>query len=319
MPDILSLRYFPTDVPWRDPGDPGLEVPPEGRPYEIVAKLSDGYTTCEYVHPDWRPVARAEDEPQAVEAAAIARGFAEGRDALYCHEARAWFVWDGALWRQDRDGSVPRAIAALARSRAGRGRAGRGGLGPKMAPRLRARRRRPRWPAWRPPPRFWHAKTRRRRGGTRTRWCSARPAGTVDLAADALRASRPVRPHHTRATAVTPEADATCPLWRRFLDESDGRRCGAGRLPAPLPRLCATGQTSEHALVFGHGDGGNGKTLFANVVRGILGAHAATAASDILAHRGDAQAARAHSAELAMLRGARLVPKGALSLAPQPS
>ena len=68
-----------------------------------------------------------------------------------------------------------------------------------------------------------------------------------------------------------------------------------------------TGSTSEHALVFGHGDGGNGKTVFANVVRGILGDYAVTAASDILVHRGGAAAARAHSADLAMLRGARLV------------
>ena len=64
-----------------------------------------------------------------------------------------------------------------------------------------------------------------------------------------------------------------------------------------------TGDTSEHALVFVHGPGGNGKSVFLNVSTGILGDYAATAAMDTFtASKGDR-----HPTDLAMLRGARLV------------
>ena len=131
------------------------------------------------------------------------------------------------------------------------------------------------------------------------------PGGTVDLATGALRPAAP-GDRITRATLVTPAETAECPRWTRFLDEAMG---GDAALVGFLRRFLGyalTGSTAEHALLFGHGDGGNGKTVFSNVVRAILGEYAVAAAPDILAHRGGA-AARGHSAELAMLRGARLV------------
>jgi putative DNA primase/helicase len=64
-----------------------------------------------------------------------------------------------------------------------------------------------------------------------------------------------------------------------------------------------TGDTREHALVFVYGSGGNGKSVFLNTVTGIMGDYAAVAAMDTFtASRNDR-----HSADLAMLRGARLV------------
>ena len=111
MPEIVSIRYFPTDLPFRAPGDPGLAAPPEGRPYEIVARHPDGSATHELVHPDRRRT-KARDP----DAAAVAQNFAHAREALYCRQARAWFVWDGALWRPDRGGTVAQAIEALARA-----------------------------------------------------------------------------------------------------------------------------------------------------------------------------------------------------------
>ncbi|WP_249208706.1 phage/plasmid primase, P4 family [Acetobacter okinawensis] len=66
---------------------------------------------------------------------------------------------------------------------------------------------------------------------------------------------------------------------------------------------CLTGDTREHALVFGYGPGGNGKSVFLNVLSKIMGDYATVAAMDTFtASHGDR-----HSTDLAMLRGARLV------------
>ena len=62
-------------------------------------------------------------------------------------------------------------------------------------------------------------------------------------------------------------------------------------------------ETREHALVFVFGPGGNGKSVFLNVMTGILGDYAATATMDaFIASHGDR-----HSTDVAMLRGSRLV------------
>ena len=69
-----------------------------------------------------------------------------------------------------------------------------------------------------------------------------------------------------------------------------------------------TGETCEHALLYGLGEGGNGKSVFVNTVRGIFGDYAAVAAPDLLAQGAERRAGKAaHSTEIAMLAGARLV------------
>ena len=44
---------------------------------------------------------------------------------------------------------------------------------------------------------------------------------------------------------------------------------------------CLTGDVSEQALIFVHGDGGNGKTVFVNAITGAMGEYACTAASAV--------------------------------------
>ena len=64
-----------------------------------------------------------------------------------------------------------------------------------------------------------------------------------------------------------------------------------------------TGVVREHALLFIHGPGGNGKSVFANVVGRILKDYATVASFDTFTEsKGDR-----HSAEIATLAGARLV------------
>jgi putative DNA primase/helicase len=64
-----------------------------------------------------------------------------------------------------------------------------------------------------------------------------------------------------------------------------------------------TGDTREQSLMFVHGPGGNGKSVFLNVQTGILQDYATTAAMDTLT----ASKFDKHTTDLAMLRGARLV------------
>jgi hypothetical protein len=107
----------------------------------------------------------------------------------------------------------------------------------------------------------------------------------------------------TKITAVAPADKASCPLWLHFLDEATGGDPELTRLLQQWFGYCLTGSTQEHALMFIHGDGGNGKSVFLNTVAGIMGDYAVTAPMDAFTiSTGDR-----HPADLAMLRGARLV------------
>jgi putative DNA primase/helicase len=64
-----------------------------------------------------------------------------------------------------------------------------------------------------------------------------------------------------------------------------------------------TGSTSEHALFFGHGGGGNGKGVLLNTSTGILGDYSNVAPMEVFTSSHSDR----HPTELAMLRGARLV------------
>lgn len=66
---------------------------------------------------------------------------------------------------------------------------------------------------------------------------------------------------------------------------------------------CLTGSTREHALFFIYGPGGNGKSVFLNLLNYVLGDYATTAGMETFtASKNDR-----HPTDLAMLNGARLV------------
>jgi putative DNA primase/helicase len=94
-----------------------------------------------------------------------------------------------------------------------------------------------------------------------------------------------------------------CPLWDRFLRETTGDDTDLVRFLKQWCGYSLTGITREHALVFVYGSGGNGKSVFLNIVTAILKQYASTAAMDTFtASRTDK-----HTTDMAMLRGARLV------------
>jgi len=132
-------------------------------------------------------------------------------------------------------------------------------------------------------------------------WVLGTPAGIVDLRSGKIRSAAPAA-HITKLAAVAPgEGQPT--LWLRFLTEAVA---GDAEMIGYLRRWCGyclTGSTQEHAFAFIHGPGGNGKSVFLNVVAGILGEYAATAAMETFTEARNDR----HSTELAMLCGARLV------------
>ena len=128
------------------------------------------------------------------------------------------------------------------------------------------------------------------------------PEGVIDLRTGRKRAGKP-QDGITKTTAVGAAENADCPLWLRFLDEATGGDAEMVRFLKQWTGYCLSGVTSEHALIFVFGPGGNGKSVFLNVLTGIIDDYATTATMDAFI----ASHVDRHSTVLAMLRGARLV------------
>jgi len=214
-----------------------------------------------------------------------------GDQVRYCRSARQWFFWNGVIWIRDERG-VAYHWAGLLSSRLGEdqnaatrknlGRASFANGVEKFAqhdPTLVMTA-----DGWNSDPMLL---------GT--------PGGTVDLRTGELRTSRR-EDCITKMTSVAP-LDEPCPRWIQFLNESTGKDEGLIKF---LQRWCGyglTGLTREHALVFVYGPGGNGKSVFLNVIQTIMKDYAVTAAMDTFT----ASNWDKHPTDLAMLCGARLV------------
>jgi putative DNA primase/helicase len=131
-------------------------------------------------------------------------------------------------------------------------------------------------------------------------WLLNTPTGTCDLRTGELRPHRHEE-YITKITASAPSGE--CPLWLKFLDRVTG---GDAELQAFLQRTigyCLTGTTREHALFFLYGTGANGKSVFLSTISTLLADYAKTAPASTFT----ASAIEQHPADLASLRGARLV------------
>jgi len=132
-------------------------------------------------------------------------------------------------------------------------------------------------------------------------WLLGTPSGTLDLRTGKMHAARP-REFITKLSGCAPENNEPA-LWLKFL--SDATR-GDRAMMCYLQRVagyCLTGLTSEHALFFIYGPGGNGKSVFLNILVHILGDYATNAPMDTFTK----SKFSSHPTELAMLKGARLV------------
>lgn len=215
-----------------------------------------------------------------------------GAKVRYDHTVKSWFVYDSQRWRQDRTRCAFAWTRDLARemsldeatgTRRSAGRAGFARGVEEMASGDQA-------VAviaddWDQDP-----------------YLLGTPAGTVDLRSGQIRAPKP-NDLITKNTAVAPAARADCPRWVLFLEETTGGDEELMRFLQQWAGYNLTGSTQEQALAFFHGPGGNGKSVFANIVGGVMGEYAKVAALDTFT----ASPHERHPEELAALAGARMV------------
>ena len=209
----------------------------------------------------------------------------------YCHDTGAWFEWTGTHWKKDKTALAFQFCRELAREFTADSKAGEMKEVRKISFAGGVEK---------------FAKSDRSMAVTSEIWdrdpfLLGTPDGTVDLRTGELREPDP-RDGITKITAVAPAPSADCPRWLQFLDETFGD-ADLIRFIQQWNGYCLTGEISEHALVFGFGNGGNGKGVWLNTVAGIMADYATTAAMDTFtASKNDR-----HPTELAMLRGARMV------------
>jgi putative DNA primase/helicase len=224
-----------------------------------------------------------------------ALAFAEQhKDKLrYCHDGGRWYVWTNGYWQPNRTGKAFTWARELVRRqnrglsskvRAVTGKAAFAGAVERYAQRDEALA--VTIDTWDADP-----------------WMLGTPGGVVDLRTGEMRPGRQ-DDFITKLTSVTPAAKgAECPLWRSFLQQATGKDQGLIDMLRLWSGYSLTGVTREHALLFIHGPGGNGKSVFINTLAWILGDYHRTAPMDtFVASQGDR-----HPTDLAMLTGARLV------------
>jgi len=226
---------------------------------------------------------------------ALALAFTERyQDTLrYTEKWKRWYMWDGTRWKEDETLHVFDLARPVLREHAERARA----ESVKLASIITSAKTVNAATAL--------AKSDRRLAATMDQWDAHEwilntPDGTIELRTGAVRASRPDE-YGTKITAVG--LGDKCPRWLAFLKWATN---GDETLQKFLQRVCGyalTGLTTEHALFFSYGTGGNGKGTFHNTINGILGDYAKIAPIEAFT----ASQSDRHPTELAMLRGARLV------------
>ena len=132
-------------------------------------------------------------------------------------------------------------------------------------------------------------------------WLLGTPAGTLNLKTGKMHQPRP-SDFITKLAGCSPDSREPT-LWLRFLQEATGRDTQMMIYLQRVAGYCLTGLTTEHALFFIYGPGGNGKSVFLNILVHILGNYATNAPMDTFT----SSKFSSHPTELAMLKGARLV------------
>jgi putative DNA primase/helicase len=136
-------------------------------------------------------------------------------------------------------------------------------------------------------------------------WLLGTPKGTINLHTGKLSPPKPTD-YITKITAVAPSDEPpcdSCPLWLTFLNRVTN---GNEKLQDYLQRVCGyslTGDTTEDALFFHYGKGGNGKSVFLDTISGILSSYHEAADMELFIITYNDR----HPTDLASLRGARLV------------
>ena len=239
-------------------------------------------------------VAESRELERTITQDGVARVFAyrfSGR-LRYCHHSKSWYCWCGTHWQRDETNAAFEFVRVLAREVSEKGEAKDLKEIRKTAFASGVER---------------FARSDQALAVTSAKWdlnayLLGTPSGTVDLKTGRLRPSQPAE-GITKVTAVGPASTGDCPLWHQFIHQTTNGNDDLARFLQQWAGYCLTGDISEHALFFGHGDGGNGKGIFVNTINGIMASYAVVAPPDTFTASNHDR----HPAELAMLRGARLV------------
>jgi P4 family phage/plasmid primase-like protien len=132
-------------------------------------------------------------------------------------------------------------------------------------------------------------------------WQLNTPGGVVDLRTGDMAAPTAAL-FHSKQTTVTPDATMKTPLWDQFLATTFQSNARIERYVQRLAGVTFIGEVLEHVLPFLHGPGGNGKTVFAEVLSTIAGDYATEAPQGFLV-----AGREKHETELANLQGRRMV------------
>jgi putative DNA primase/helicase len=229
----------------------------------------------------------------------VARAFVEsyGGGLKYDHDSGTWFFWNGRIWKENRTGLAFDKIRVTTRNfvsnmhnqiEAEKAKRSLGkassvtGIEKFVKNDLKIAINSAAWDA--------------------DKFLLGTPDGTIDLRTGEV--MKP-NPKHliTKTTAVAPGRNVNCPLWLSFLNDATGHDQELIDSLQSFFGYSLTGDTREHALIFGYGPGGNGKSVLLNTVSHIMGDYYKTAAMDTFtATKNDK-----HPTDMAMLRGARLV------------
>lgn len=209
---------------------------------------------------------------------------------LYCHSHKAWFRFDGAIWRKQETPIAFHLMRELGVETSGWA-SNKASL--QKASFIRAAES--------------LALAEPILSMTANEWDQdlfllGTPGGTVDLKTGKLRKPR-VSDHITKSTAVTPSSTMDCPVWEKFLLEATNNDSGLIRFLRQICGYALTGDISEQMLFFIFGEGGNGKGTFLGNLENIMADYAETAPMEALESHKFSQ----HTTDLAMMRGARLV------------
>lgn len=295
-PDVQQAAFILCEWLGRDPADFGWRGKAKSRSAGNHQRDDDPQPRTDKPNGAAGPAADPQDlDGFALTEDGVALAFAaKFKDALrYCHHSGSWFQWGGSTWRREETKlafswarHTCRAFATQANKpsvAASLSRAATAAAVERFAQADRAFAVTA--DNWNPDP-----------------WLLGTPGGTVDLRTGTMRPARP-GDMITRTTAVAPGASADAPVWEAFLKQATAGDMDLIRFLKRWCGYCLTGLTREHALLFIHGPGGNGKTVFLNTVAGILGDYHTTAAMDTFTDSGGGR----HLAFLAMLAGARMV------------
>lgn len=210
----------------------------------------------------------------------------------YCNEHGCWLIWTGSCWKRDQTNLVADQCREIARELGGNESPGKrtgickASFVRAMEDLARKSRTFSSEPGWK----------------DRDPMSLGTPGGTIDLKTGRLSTAKP-SDGITRTTCVTPSQFPSCPRWVAFILQVTGGDEGLTRFLKQWCGYSLTGDTSEHALVFIYGPGGNGKSVFLNVLSAVLGDYAKTAPMATFT----ASRQASHPTDLAMLQGARVV------------